>query len=84
MSRPYVCPLCNGAGYLRRVEYVNDGSIRIVDGNTVGEVCHACKGAGIVWSPICTDKKHYFLANLHFNLCRYRHLHEENLLGQGR
>lgn len=51
MSRPYVCPLCNGAGYLRRVEYVNDGSFRLVDGNTVGEVCHACKGAGIVWSP---------------------------------
>ena len=51
MSRPYVCPLCNGAGYLRRVEYVNDGSFRIIDNNTAGEACHACQWAGIVLSP---------------------------------
>ena len=33
------------------MEYANNGSFRIVDDNTAGEVCRACKGAGIVWSP---------------------------------
>ena len=42
MSKPHVCPICNGSGLLSGTAFR----------------CHACNGTGVVWKPEAMQKWH--------------------------
>ena len=46
--RPYKCPVCEGRGSVDATFYVGKGSASTAANP---EMCQACGGFGIVWSP---------------------------------
>ncbi len=44
-SKPHVCPICDGRGYLPSNFYNKSSALY----NSAGAKCRTCNGTGIVW-----------------------------------
>ena len=48
IKQPFVCPVCNGRGFVSSGFYNSTGNIWI-SATLATETCRTCKGEGIVW-----------------------------------
>lgn len=55
MSKPHICPICNGQGKVPQGFYNLSPYITTT---TLGEeLCKSCNGQGIVWESGCCQKQ---------------------------
>jgi len=51
MSKPYICPVCEGRGSVSSGFYAGAHNHITNNNPQAREQCQACNGAGIVWNP---------------------------------